>query len=160
MNSLTIKSVIAASALFISILAVGLWKNQKSFNKISQPPVIKDVENQTSEINLNYEKIIYTCEIGEEDKPSVQIAEVKDFNGNILGVAAHVYQPEEVHLFIEGAVPRWNYASVSAESNTEKIKIIYPPQKANTAKKWILLLNGEDFHLEKAVKNCSEVSDE
>jgi hypothetical protein len=165
MNSTKSKMIMAVSTFLLSLLIIGLWKS-------SEMQMVRTMEQrsltgkhaaggETSENRATYEKVICTCEVGSAPASPVEIAEVKDFAGNILGVAAHVYGPEEVHLVVDGAKPKWDYLAVSAAgSGPESIKLIHQPGKASKGYDWTLVLKGRDINLKQKVKNCAAVSDE
>ena len=106
------------------------------------------------------EKVIYTCRVGSEEVPALQIVEVRDWNGHYSGVAAHLTQPKEVHLMVSGARPEWDYSAISARSETDTIKISFQPKGQRDGYNWVLLLRGKETNFQQRVKDCGEVSDE
>jgi archaellum component FlaG (FlaF/FlaG flagellin family) len=164
MNSTKSKMIMAVSTFLLSLLIIGLWKSSEM--KLARTMEQKSLAMKhaasggTSENQATYEKVICTCEIGSEPASPVEIAEVKDFAGNVLGVAAHIYQPEEVHLVIDGAKPKWDYLAVSADSGSESIKLVHQPGKVSKGYDWTLVLKGKGVNLKQKVKNCAAVSDE
>jgi hypothetical protein len=164
MNSTKSKLISAAATFLFSLFIFNIWPATEiklSLKKNPESPSGQAAAEREKPENIrNYEKVICTCEGGSTRSAAVEIAEVKNLKGELLGVTAHVYQPEEAHLMIEGAVPKWDYLAVSAHSGTENIKIIHQPRKQSGGYDWVLVLKGERINLKQRVKNCTAVSDE
>ena len=165
-NSLKTKLVVATSTFLLSLLTVGI--RQPHHNEVYQTApqtkvtahvVAKDKTHDNYLAHLSNERVIYTCRLGTEESPAIQIAEIFDQYGNPAGVTAHVYQPEEIHLLIEGATAKWGNSSISAQANGISVKVIYRPQNSGEDK-WLLELKGDGVYLKQTVKSCTEISDE
>jgi hypothetical protein len=164
MKSLFTKLIIAIFAFLFGLMCWSLLKIENRKDSTSESPenTVRSVidHHEIIEPKSSYEKVIYTCRVGAEAIPALQIAEVRDTNGSILGVVAHLTEPREIHFMVGGAIPHWDSSAVSARSENGKIEISYQPKGQPDGFNWILSLQGKERNLKQKVKDCSEVSDE
>jgi hypothetical protein len=108
-----------------------------------------------------HERVIYTCRLGAEKIPAVQISEVTDANGQPTGTTAQVRNETEFDLTARSAaVPKWDYKSISARADETIIDVAFSPQGRVDGNDWILTLADENTSFRKRVRDCAEVSDE
>lgn len=109
---------------------------------------------------LEREKVIYLCRLGNEEIPAVQILEITDADGQTLGVSARAAVGSGIEIKAPGAVPVWDYKSVSADSENNVIEVAYAPGGKNKGADWVLTLADENVSFSGRVRDCLEVSDE
>ena len=107
-----------------------------------------------------HEKIIYTCRLGTEEIPAVQIAEVVNSVGENIAVTARVSGAQEMAVTVPSSRPVWDESAVSARSVNEQIIISHEPKRSPKDYDWVLTLMDNDTVFRERVRNCQEVSDE
>jgi hypothetical protein len=154
-------------AIFTFLFGLLIWSffktEDQKINLSEGPDIIGSRLINNNEIpasKTSFEKVIYTCKVGDEKIPALQIAEVRDSQGKTTGVVAHLTQPREIHFMVGGASPKWDYSAVSARSENGSIEIIHRPAEQPDGSNWVLSLQGKKRNLTQNVKDCSEVSDE
>lgn len=106
------------------------------------------------------EKLIYTCRIGEEEKPAVRIFEMIEADGVTPSVTARVGIGAGIEVKARGAVPVWSHKAVAARSTGALIDIVYDPRGGRRGYDWLLTLRDAKTVLVERVKDCAEISDE
>jgi hypothetical protein len=106
------------------------------------------------------EKVIYTCRLGDEEIPAVQISEVTDSSGQVTATIARVSVDTEIEITARGAAPVWDYKSISARSEESLIEVAFRPDGKRQGFDWILTLADKNTYFSERVRDCMEVSDE
>ena len=104
--------------------------------------------------------MIYTCRLGEEEIPAVQILEAADENGQVTATIARAAVGDGIEIKTPGVAATWDFKSIAARSGDSLIKIAFDPDGARKDEEWILTLADENNYFKSRVRDCTEVSDE
>ena len=111
--------------------------------------------------NGAYEYAIYTCNVGAEERPAVQIDEVRRTKNDIVtGISVHVTEPERIDTVVVGGRAVWDYKAVSSSSGPSSIRVVYDPQQDPGGYDWVLKVKGRNIDFTSRVRDCTEVSAE
>ena len=107
-----------------------------------------------------YEKrVIYSCRLGNEEIPAVQISEVRVRNGQVMQTIAHVDSNSEFEITARGSAV-WDYKSIAARSSDSRIEVAFKPNGGRKGFDWILTLTDKTTNFKQRVRDCMEISDE
>lgn len=127
----------------------------------SAPPKEIPFEPTSFAYKTSYEYVIYTCQVGSEEIPAVNIAEIRNFNNDrVSGISVHVSSLEKIDLLVKGGKAVWDYKAVSAHSGINSVQIVYDPQAESPGYDWVLRIKGKDTNFKTRVRDCMEVSAE
>lgn len=155
MKQLTEKKIVLtliAACVFLALFGNSIRKIRQA-EKAAEMSAPADVSRQAST-----EKVIYTCRLGDEEIPAVQIAEVT--NGQTTGIVARVSAGAGIEVAAPGAAAVWDYKALSAHAGDNLIEIVHAPGKELKDYEWILTLADENTFFRERVRDCTEVSDE
>jgi hypothetical protein len=163
MKQITEKRLIMALiAACLLILFQGYFTTQNIETADDSEAVIEEKAIETVHFTASSSQanVIYICRLGNEQIPAVQISEVKDADGQVTETIATVDNGSQIEINARGAVPKWDYKSISARSGESLIEVAYSPHGNRQEDDWILTLKDENTYLKERVTGCMEVSDE
>ena len=118
-------------------------------------------EKRDAPVKNTLERVIYTCRLGFEESPAVNVSEIQNSDGvKTQGVSVHVSGSQQVDLVIKGGKAVWDYKAVSAHVAGNSIQVIYDPDHGDAGYDWVLTIKNKDTSFIKRVRDCMEVSDE
>ena len=151
--------IIIAASLFILFQGYFTTPDSETINESEEAAVGEKIESVNfTAPGAQQESVIYTCRLGDEEIPAVQISEVKDADGRVTETIARVENDSGIQITAHGA-PQWDYKSVSARSGESVIEVAFSPL-GKRRDGWMLTLKDENTYLSERVKDCMEVSDE
>jgi hypothetical protein len=152
--------IIIAASLFILFQGYFTTPDSETISKSEKALAGEKIESVDFKApGAQEENVIYTCRLGDEEIPAVQIAEVKNADGQVTETVARVDNGSDIKITATGAAPRWDYKSVSAGSGESVIKVAFSPL-GKRQDSWMLTLKDENTYLNERVKDCMEVSEE
>jgi hypothetical protein len=110
--------------------------------------------------SLSQRRVIYTCRLGSEDIPAVQIWEVKDADAPATTTFARVDAATEIEVTTHETSPIWDYKSISAHDGENAIEVAFIPEEKRAGFDWVITLKDKDTYFKQRVRDCTEVSDE
>ena len=130
--------------------------------QVSTPSPEPSLANPAPHVkNGAYEYAIYTCNVGSEERPAVQIDEVRrTANDTVTGISVHVAEPDRIDTVVIGGRAVWDYKAVSSSAGPTSIRVVYDPQQNPGGYDWVLNIKGRNIDFTSRVKDCTEVSAE
>jgi hypothetical protein len=155
----------AVAIIVISLIWLGVGYFQSMSSKQSEESGMTfRTEETTESVSMSgspfLKKAIYTCRLGQEEVPGVQIFELTNTGGESGGIGAEISGAEQLELIVPDAVPVWDYKALSATSEYKNIKISYDPINQKDQFDWVLTLSSENLFHTRRVRDCQEISDE
>lgn len=108
----------------------------------------------------SHERVIYTCRLGNEEIPAVQISEARSDDGQTTATIARASVGDRIEVTAVAEAPVWDYKAISAHSREDAIEVAFEPGNGKGGADWVLTLSDADTDVRKPVRDCQEVSDE
>lgn len=108
----------------------------------------------------DHERVIYTCRLGDEEIPAIQIYEATNGDGLTTATIARAAVGDGIEVRTRGVAPVWDYKALSARSDDALIDITFAPEERRKGYDWVLTLADENTYFRSRVRDCTEVSDE
>src|SRR5215204_7055705 len=123
----------------------------KTAATVGSPDAVKDSLYISAPVSEK--RLIYTCRLGTEEIPAVQISEISAPNRQATQTIARIEAGSKVEITAHETAPVWDYKSISAHSGDTKIEVAYRPNAGRKRFDWVLTLTDKDTHIKKLVRD-------